>query len=286
MMSCQDSRLPMCLKGGRIVPDFIWYALLAGMGVAGVAGPLGCLVVWRRMAYFGDTLSHSALLGVALGFLLGMDLRIGILAVCIAAGLILVGMQRRQQLASDTLLGIIAHTALSLGMVTISFLPSLRIDLMGYLFGDILAIGRDDLLIIAFGGILVLLVLASVWRGLLSATVHEDLARVEGVPAARYNLIFVLLLALVVAVAMKVVGMLLITALLIIPAATARRFSDSPERMALLAAVIGMLAVIGGVFGSLHWDTPAGPSIVVAAALLFILIYVLPAPRRRLRMPV
>lgn len=265
------------------MPEFVWHALLGGMGVACVAGPLGCFVVWRRMAYFGDTLSHSALLGVALGFLLGVDLRIGILAVCLIAGLMLVAMQGRRRLASDTLLGIIAHTALSLGMVTIAFLPSLRIDLMGYLFGDILAIGRDDLITIALGGLLVLLVLASIWRGLLAATVHEDLARVEGVPAARDNLVFVLLLALVVAVAMKVVGMLLITALLIIPVAAARRFASSPEHMAVLAALAGVLAVMGGVFGSLHWDTPAGPSIVVAAATLFLLSLLWPSRHSRPR---
>lgn len=254
------------------------------MGVAAVTGPLGCLVVWRRMAYFGDTLSHSALLGVALGFLLGVDLRIGILVVSLMAGLSLIAMQGRRQLASDTILGIIAHTALSLGMVTISFLPTLRIDLMGYLFGDILSIGRHDLWVIGVGGVLVLVVLSRIWNGLLSATVHEDLARVEGVPAAWYNLIFVLLLALIVAVAMKVVGMLLITALLIIPAATARRFARSPEHMALLAAFAGMLAVAGGLFGSLRWDTPGGPSIVVAAALLFILSYILPLPRYPVRL--
>ncbi|AOU97161.1 hypothetical protein BI364_03325 [Acidihalobacter yilgarnensis] len=267
------------------MPDFVWHALLGGMGVACVAGPLGCFVVWRRMAYFGDTLSHSALLGVALGFLLGIDLRIGILVVCLLAGLLLVAMHGRQRLASDTLLGIIAHTALSLGMVTIAFLPSLRIDLMGYLFGDILAISQRDLLTIALGGLMVLIALANIWRGLLSATVHEDLARVEGVPTARNNLIFVLLLALVVAVAMKVVGMLLITALLIIPAATARRFAGSPERMALLAALVGILAVAGGVFGSLRWDTPAGPSIVVAATILFMLAFLLPVMRRESVLP-
>ncbi|AOV16301.1 hypothetical protein BJI67_03740 [Acidihalobacter aeolianus] len=261
------------------MPDFIWQALLGGLGVALVAGPLGCFVVWRRLAYFGDTLSHSALLGVALGFLLGVDLRIGILAVCLTAGLLLVGLQRQRHLASDTLLGIIAHTALSLGMVTIAFLPNLRIDLMGYLFGDILAIGHADLLTIALGDMLVLMVLAVSWRGLLAATVHEDLARVEGVPANRLNLVFVMLLALVVAVAMKVVGMLLITALLIIPAATARRFARSPETMAAMAAAFGGLAVVGGLFGSLRWNTPAGPSIVVAAAALFVIVFLL--PRRR-----
>ena len=248
---------------------FLWRALAAGIGVALVAGPLGSFVVWRRMAYFGDTLAHSALLGVALGFLIGIDLQIGIVATCVALAVLLVGLQRQQALGTDTLLGILSHSALSIGLVAVAFMQGLRVDLMGYLFGDILAVGPVDLLWIYGGAVAALAILVAIWRPLLAMTVHEELARAEGVPVARVRLAFMLVMAVTVAIAMKVVGVLLITALLIIPAATARRFASTPEQMAVIAVLVGCLAVIGGLGASLFLDTPSGPSVVVCAAALF-----------------
>ncbi|MCG5511614.1 MULTISPECIES: zinc ABC transporter permease subunit ZnuB [Ectothiorhodospira] len=267
--------------------DFIVRALLGGMAVALVAGPLGSFVVWRRMAYFGDTLAHSALLGVALGFLIGLNVNLTVVILCVTLALVLMLLQRQRRLATDTLLGILAHSSLSLGLVAVAFLEGVRIDLMAYLFGDILAVSHEDLIWIFLGGVLALGMLAALWRPLLAITVHEDLARVEGVRVTLVSMGFMLLMALVIAVAMKVVGILLITSLMIIPAAAARRLSSTPERMALFAALIGCLAVAGGLWGSLTWDTPAGPSIVVAAALLFAVIFSLPgaALLRRLRTP-
>jgi zinc transport system permease protein len=256
--------------------DFLLRALLAGIGVALVAGPLGSFVVWRRMAYFGDTLAHSALLGVALGFLLGINAELGIIAVCLTLALVLVALQHQKRLATDTLLGILSHSALSLGLVAIAFLETLRVDLLAYLFGDVLAVTSTDLYWIYGGGCAALLVLAAVWRPLLAATVHEELARVEGVPVTGVHLAYMVLIALIIAVALKIVGILLITSLLIIPAAAARRFARSPEAMALYAALLGCAAVAGGLYGSLHWDTPSGPSIVVAAALIFVLSTLIP----------
>ncbi|PUB91707.1 MAG: zinc ABC transporter permease subunit ZnuB [gamma proteobacterium symbiont of Ctena orbiculata] len=249
--------------------DFLTRALIAGLGVALVTGPLGVFVVWRRMAYFGDTLAHSALLGVALGFLLGISLNLSVILLGILLALLLVSMSGNRQLSQDTQLGILAHSALSLGLVVMAFQTSVRVDLMGYLFGDILAVTAGDLLWVWGGGLLVLLVLILIWRPLLSLTVHEELAQVEGVPVERMRLIFMLLIALVIAISMKIVGVLLITSMMIIPAAAARRFSRTPEQMALLAVAVGVLAVILGLAGSWQWDTPAGPSVVVATALLF-----------------
>lgn len=251
--------------------DFLIRALAGGVGVALAAGPLGAFVVWRRMAYFGDTLAHAALFGVALGFLLNINVNVGVMVVCVLLALALVGMQQQRRLASDTLLGILSHSTLSLGLVALAFLEHLRVDLMGYLFGDILAITTIDVVWIYAGGALALGVLLMIWRPLLSMTVHEELARVEGVPVVAVRLTYMVLIALVVAVAMKVVGILLVTSLLIIPAATARGFSRTPEQMALLASVAGSLAVIGGLWGSYAWDLPAGPAVVVTAAALFFL---------------
>ena len=256
--------------------DFLLRALAAGLGVALVAGPLGCFVVWRRMAFFGDTLSHSALLGVALGALAGFDLNIAVLAVCLAAALLLALRGRRATLAEDTFLGIMAHSALALGLVATSFLERVRVDLMGYLFGDLLAVGAADLVWIWAGGGIALAVLVWLWRPLLALTVHEDLARVEGIKVGAVRLGFMLLIALVVAIAMKIVGVVLVTALLIIPAAAVRPFAVTPERMAVLAALAGAVCVAVGLGASLAWDTPTGPSIVVAATALFLLGSALP----------
>jgi zinc transport system permease protein len=258
--------------GGAIVlDDFFTRALLAGVGVALTAGPLGCFVVWRRMAYFGDTMAHSALLGVALSLFFGINLLVTVFGVAVAVSLLLLMLQRRQSLSADALLGILSHSALAIGLVLVAFMTWVRIDLIAFLFGDILAVTPGDIGLIWGGGVVVLAALAFLWRPLIASTVSEDVAEAEGMKPARARLFFMLLMALVIAIAMKIVGIMLITSLLIIPAATARRFSSSPEVMAVLASLIGAFAVIGGLFGSLHYDTPSGPSIVVAALLLFVL---------------
>lgn len=249
--------------------DFVLMALIGGLGIAAVMGPLGVFVVWRRMAYFGDTLAHSALLGIALGFLLGVNLTVGVAVVCVTMAVLLVLLRQRQPLAEDTLLGILSHSALALGLIAVSFQDSLRVDLVTYLFGDILSISTTDIVwIFAVGG-LVIVAVVLLWRPLIAITVDEDLARVEGIPVLRTQLLFMLLIAGVIALAMKIVGILLVTSLLIIPAATARRFARTPEQMAVLAAVAGCLGVILGLQGSVLWDVPSGPAIVAAATALF-----------------
>lgn len=210
--------------------DFLLNALLAGLALALVAGPLGSFVVWRRMAYFGDTLSHAALLGVALGFLLDVSPTLAVTVGCVLLAVLLVTLQQRQPLAADTLLGILAHSTLSLGLVTLSFMKEVRVDLMAYLFGDLLAVSASDLLWIIAGSALVLALICFLWRPLLAITVHEELAKVEGLPVGAIRLALMLLIAIVIAVAMKIVGVLLITSLLIIPAAAAQRHARSPEQ--------------------------------------------------------
>jgi zinc transport system permease protein len=251
--------------------DFVLRALAAGIGVAIAAGPLGCLVVWRRMAYFGDAMAHSALLGIALGLGLGLDLigSVAFVGVVLAAFLAL--LMRQKLVAPDTLLGLFSHTALASGLIVLSLLDGVRIDLHGWLFGDILAVNSTDLWSIWGGCIAVLALLLILWRVLLAATVNRDLARTEGMPVALAEALFMLMMALTVAAAIKVVGVVLTTALLIMPAAAARQISRSPESMALIAALVGACSVIAGLMASLRWDSPAGPSIVVACASCFTL---------------
>jgi len=251
--------------------DFIYRALLAGLAVAILTGPLGCLVVWRRMAYFGDTLAHSALLGVALSILWDVHPGLGVALLGAVVAISLVWLQRHRDLATDTMLGILAHTSLGLGLVVIALLQSkgLRIDLNAYLFGDILALSQNEVWFILASVVLLIPFIAWIWRPMIAIAVHEDLARVEGVQVIKVRLIFMILMAVVVAVAMKITGILLITALLIMPAAAARKFATTPEQMALIAILTGMMAVLIGLLSSLQWDTPTGPSIVVAAAVIF-----------------
>jgi zinc transport system permease protein len=259
-----------------IVAEFLILALAGGIGIAALAGPLGAFVVWRRMAYFGDTLAHSALMGIALGFLFDINLNLAVVACCVMLAVLLVSLQRQHLVATDTLLGIMAHSALSLGLVAVALLDNVRIDLMEYLFGDLLAIAPADLWWIYGGGAVVMLLLWRLWNPLLAITINEELAQVEGVPVARVRLGLMLLIAVVIAVAMKLVGILLITSLLIIPAAAARRLANTPEQMALFASLLGMLAVVGGISASWFWDTPAGPSVVVTALVEFLILYSLP----------
>jgi zinc transport system permease protein len=257
--------------------DFFSRALIAGVGLAAVTGPLGCFVVWRRMSYFGDTMAHSALLGVALSILLSVNVTLGVFAVAaMVAGALLV-LQRQNTLSTDALLGILSHATLAVGLVLVGFLTTVRIDLMGFLFGDILAVSMNDIIIIYAGGAAILLMLILNWRPLLASTVSPELAEAEGLRPEVSRIILMLLMACVIAIAMKLVGVLLITSLLIIPAATARRLSATPEMMAVIAAVLGAVAVIGGLFGSRTWDTASGPSIVVMALVLFLLSMLVPA---------
>ncbi|MGL6258040.1 zinc ABC transporter permease subunit ZnuB [Vibrio sp. WXL210] len=256
--------------------DFLLPSLLAGLGVALIAGPLGSFVVWRRMAYFGDTLAHASLMGLALGLLLDINLYLALTFCCLVLAALLVVLQKQRLIATDTLLGILAHSALSFGLVAVSFLDNVRIDLMSYLFGDLLAISPSDLWFIYAGVVLVLVVLALVWHPLLNSTVNEELAAVEGVNVDLMRLVLMLLVGMVIAVGMKFVGALIITSLLIIPAAAARRVSHSPEQMALVAAVIGVIAVFTGLYMSWNWDTPAGPSVVLAATAVFVVSQLVP----------
>jgi len=252
------------------MPEFLLLALLTGLAVAAVAGPLGCFVVWRRMAYFGDTLAHSALLGVSFGWLFHINLNIAVTCGCLILAMLLVVAQQKRFLATDTLLGILSHGTLALGLVIAATQADYRLDITAYLFGDLLAVNRGDLFTIAGISAAVLLALLYLWRPLLAVTVDEDLARVEDVPVFWMRASLMLLMALVIAIAMKVVGVLLITALLIIPAATSRKLSHTPEQMALIASLLGMVSVTGGLSASFFWDSPAGPSIVLCAALLFV----------------
>lgn len=253
------------------MPHFLVDPLLTGLAVALIAGPLGTFVVWQRLAYFGDTLAHSALLGVALGLALAITPSLTIIVCCVGLAILLVRLQRHPHLATDSLLGILSHGSLAIGLVVIALLDTIRLDLNSYLFGDLLAVNRSDLLIITTIALLLLALLIRYWHALLTMTIHAPLAQVEGIAVERLQQLLMTMIALLVAISMKVVGVLLITALLIIPAASVRSLARSPEHMAILAAGAACLCVMGGLASSMAWDTPAGPSVVATALVLFAL---------------
>ena len=252
-----------------MLDDFLIRATLAGIGVALAAAPLGCFVVWRRMAYFGDATSHAAILGVALSLALSTSVFAGALAVALAMALT-VSTLRDRGFAMDTLLGVLAHSALAFGLVAVSFLNGVRLDLNAYLFGDILAVSRSDLAVIWGGAVLVVILTLWRWSALLTSTLNPDLAYASGIDPKREQLVLTVGLAVVVAVAIKVIGALLIVALLIIPAASARSLARTPETMAVFAAILGAISALLGLRVSFQYDTPAGPTIVCVAAIIFL----------------
>ena len=251
--------------------DFFTRAIIAGVGIAIVSGPLGCLVIWRRLSYFGDTLSHSALLGVTLAYSFSINIAFSVFVISAIVALLLINLQKRTKLAGDSLLGLLAHSTLAIGLVLIGFLSYIRFDLMGLLFGDILAVTSEDIFLIWIGGGIILAILYFIWKSLFSATVNYDLAAAEGMRPEVSNFIFTLLLAGVIALSIKMIGALLITGLLLIPAATARNISNSPNKMVFFATLIGIISVIVGLFTSLELNTSSGPTIIVVALILFII---------------
>ncbi len=261
-----------------MIDPFLIKAALAGLLVAWVAAPLGCLVVWRRMAYFGDATGHAALLGVALALSLSLPPILGVVVVAAAMALS-VAFATRGGFAADTMLGVFSHAALAIGLVAAALLPGVRLNLINTLLGDILTVSTNEIIMIAIGGSAILAVLAFAWRGLLNATLSPELMAAEGGSLLRDKLIFTLSLALFVALSMKLVGILLITALLILPAAAAAPLARSPERMVALTALVGSLSVLGGMWISWEADTPAGPSIIVVSAALFALTNLGPSGR-------
>ena len=251
--------------------DFFIRALIAGIGVAFVTGPLGCFVVWRRLSYFGDTLAHSALLGVTMALAFEINIAISIFIISSVIAIILVKLEKNTNLPGDALLGLLAHSALAVGLVVIGFLSFIRFDVMGLLFGDILAVNIDDLIIIWGGGAIILIVLKLIWKPLFASTVNYELAEAEGMKPEKINAIFTILMAAIIAISIKMVGILLITGMLIIPAAMARNLANNPKQMIILSIIGGLLAVIIGLYSSLSFNSASGPSIIVAASVLFML---------------
>ena len=254
----------------KITDPFILRGILAGIAVALISGLVGCFVVWRRMSYYGESIAHSSLLGVGFAIVMGVSINLGIVFTCLLFGILFLWLQHSKVLSSDTLLGVLAHLALALGIIVIS-LNKIKIDIHAFLFGDILTVSSSDLWGMYLGVLIAVFLICYNWSSLLLVTIDEDLAKAEGVNTLNINLLFTCILTIVVAISIQIIGLLLITAMLIIPAAASRKLANSPETMALVATLIGIVSVILGIMLSVEIDAPSGPSIVLVSAILFFL---------------
>ena len=263
-----------------MLDDFLTRALIAGLATAALTGPIGCFIIWRRMSFFGDTLAHSALLGVALGLLFSVNQTLAVFVLALGVSACLHWLTKKATLSSDASLGILSHGTLALGLLLISFLPPSRIDITSLFFGDILATSRQDVWIMLTGLIVGSFILRLIWHPLVIATINKDIATAEGQLSKFSEIIFMTLLTMVIAFSFKIVGVLLISALLVIPASSARQLATSPEIAALLAIVIGCISVGLGLAISLYADTPSGPAIVTAALGFFIIAFITKQVRR------
>ncbi len=250
--------------------DFIIRAILAALGIAVIAGSLGCFVIWKRMSYFSESISHSALLGVALGLSSGLGIHVGLIVVGVIFALLIVLLQQRQFLSNDTILGIFSHIALSLGIVVLALVGG-NIDYFSLLFGDILFVTNQDIVWIYLVLILIVGLLSFFWQRLLLLTLNEELGKAEGIKQSFYQLLFMLMIALAVSVSVQIVGVLLITSLLIIPPAIAKAFARSPAEMLLRSVLVSILAVLIGLSASMMYDVAVGPMIVIVLGILFAL---------------
>lgn len=249
--------------------DFLYRATLGAAMLGAVAGPIGCFVLWRRLAYLGESVAHMGLLGVAIGLLMGVSPLLGVALMAVFAAL-LMARADNGLIPAGSFVGIVGHAGLALGFILLATMETVRTDLLGYLFGDVLALSDMDLASIALAGAAVVLGTVFFWRAWLMMTVNADIARAEGRTNRLAEAAILVLVAVLVAVGLRVVGALLIVALIIVPPAAARPLARTPEGMALIAALIGAASAPLGVAASYWKDIPTGPSIVLAAIAIFL----------------
>lgn len=237
-----------------------------------LTAPLGCLMLWRRMSFFADTMAHGTLLGVAVAGALSLPLWLGVsfLAFLLVA---ILWILHDPRLPNDALLALCSATLLCSGLLFIQHIPSLRPELLSYLFGDLLQISWTDLPVFAFVIVVALSVLYKNWKAQIQIAIDPDIAMSEGVNAKWQRLVFMLLLALFTVLALRAVGSLLMGALLVIPALTARLLAHSPQQMVIWAFVIAQIGVTVGLWSSAGLNISTGLSIVLTMAILFGLIF-------------
>jgi zinc transport system permease protein len=262
---------------------FMQRALVAGLLVGLVASLLGVFVVLRRSAFFGDAIAHASLAGIAVGVVGGVPPLVPAAAVAVGIGLALHRLERLGRLSLDTILGFILPFFMAIGVLVLSLSPAFQPELLSYLFGSILTVSWRGLAAIAAVAVAVALVLARLGRRLVFATFDPDGAHAAGIDVARLLTVHHVLLALTVIASISVVGIVLVNALLVIPAATAKLLARSLRQMFVLAPLLGIASVLAGLTVSAWLDAPSGPAIVVIAGSLFVAAWARVAWRARRR---
>jgi len=266
--------LPMITQGIGMtewLDDFLVRSVIAGLIMVAIAAPMGCLMVWQRLAFLSDTLGHAAVMGVGLGLLLEVTPVFGVLAVALLIVFSLNRVNTFNSALSETTLAIISHTGLAGGIILVGLLPAQAVNLEAILFGDLLATTSADLIRLLITTVVLLLLLLHHWRSFVAVSVSREIAQAEGIEVRKVQLLMYIMIALLVAVMMKVMGVLLIAAMLVIPTTSARLFSRSPEQMVAVSALYGLGALAGGITSSFHFDWQTGPAIVVSATMLLLI---------------
>jgi ABC-type Mn2+/Zn2+ transport system permease subunit len=259
---------------------FMQRALAASVLIGTLSAVIGVYVVLRGLAFIGAGIAHASFGGVALGFLLRIDPILAAVGFCLVTAWGIAWTSQRAEVKEDTAIGIFFAATMALGILFIGLLHDYNVDLFGYLFGSVLAVTRQDLWLSLGLGAGVLLTVGLFFKELLFITFDPEMARVSGLPAGAFYVLLLSLMALTIVLSIKVVGIILVSALIVIPAAAAYQLTEDFRRMMLLAVVIGNLSAIVGLFLSYGLDTASGATMVLTATTLFILSALL-SPRRR-----
>ncbi len=258
-----------------MLDDFLIRSLLAGILMVLVAAPMGCLMVWQRLAFLADTLGHAAVLGVALGLVMSINPMMSVLLIILLVMVIMQLSQRRLHVSagvlSESVLAILSYTGLSAGILILGVSGRSNVSLEAILFGDLLATSMQDLMFIGITVLILLGLLWKHWHSFVAVTVSPEIAQAEGISVQKTQLLLYLMIALLVAVMMKIMGVLLIGAMLVIPVNAARVFSRGPEQMVLISLGFGLISLFSGMFFSWQFDLQTGPAVVVVATLWLLL---------------
>jgi zinc transport system permease protein len=250
--------------------NFLIRAILVGLGLVSAMCPLGCVVLWRRLSYFVDAIAHASLLGIVIGLSYRHLMHPIIIVFSMIFACILFLLRREQ--STDALITIFSYVFLSLGLFLLVFIPhNTQIDLFSFLFGDVLLASWKDIAFIGTCTCLLLVWFYFRWQHLLLLSISEDLAVIEGINPRRIEFEFMMIVAFFIALSISIVGVLLIVALLVIPASAARNLSSSAKDMLILSVFMGAISFLVGIGASYYLDTPSGPSIVLASTIIFIM---------------
>jgi len=250
---------------------FIQRALIASL-IVGILCPfVGNFVVLRKMSFFSDAISHSAFAGIAVGALLGIDLSLSSLVVAILIAFFIAFLSEKTTLSHDTIIGIAFSGSIATGILIIGMLKGYRMDVFTFLFGDILAITRTDLVLLLLICIISIGVLTVFLKPFLQITFNRELARIEGINVRVFEYMLFFIIAVVVTVSLKIIGIILVTSLLIVPAAAAKNLASSMKHLFVLSCVFGIISGITGLLGSVYLNTPSGPTIVLVSIGIFFL---------------